>query len=134
MTTQTATSNKAIVSSMYDAFKRGDIPYILNQIDDNCAWNVMGAPQIPYGGTYQGKGASRFFQVMTETIEVTLFEAQEFIENEKGDVVAFGIYSGKGKKTGKTFDSKWAMSWRFKNGKVVYLQNYYDTAHVAAVL
>ena len=123
MTTATETSNKTIVKNIYDAFLKGDIPYILNQIADNCEWNVMGAPRIPYGGNFQGKGASRFFQLLKDTIDVTQFEAKEYVESENGDVVAFGVYAGKGKKTGKTFESKWAMYWKFKNGKVSYFQN-----------
>ena len=134
MTNQTTLSNKTIVESIYSAFQRGDIPYILSQLDDNCVWNSMGAPQVPYGGEFKGKEIINFFQILSETLDISLFEPKEYIANEDGHVVAMGIFGGKGKKTGKNFEANWSMLWKFKNSKVVLFENYFDTAHVVAAL
>ena len=48
MSTQVVASNAVMARKMFDAFKQGDISYILNQLDDDCQWNVMGAPSLPF--------------------------------------------------------------------------------------
>src|SRR5688572_18313913 len=134
MSTQTLVSNKNTVRNIFEAFAKGDVPYILDRIDDDCEFNVLGAPHVPYGGVYHGKGASRFFQSLNELFETTRFDVEELYEVENGNVVAFGWHGGTGRKTGKAFDLKWSMMFKFKDGKVVYYQNYFDTAGVIAVL
>ena len=48
---------------------------------------------------------------------------------EKGDtVVAIGTASGRAKKTGKTVKNEWVHVLKYNNGKLVFFQEYSDTA------
>jgi uncharacterized protein len=130
MSTQVAHSNATLNRKMFEAFKQGDIPFILNLLDDDCQWNVMGAPLLPFAGLYVGKGAGLFFSRMAEEIEFTSFE----VENNETDAISTGRFVARSRKTGKTAQSPWMMLTRFDNGKVVFFQDYVDTAQVAAAL
>ena len=134
MSTQTALSNTTLNRKMFDAFKQGDIPFILNHLDDNCQWNVMGAPMLPFAGLYVGKDTSLFFSRMAEEIEFKSFEVENMYEVSETDVISTGRFAARSRKTGKTAQSPWVMLTRFKNGKAVFFQDYVDTAQVAAAL
>jgi hypothetical protein len=43
-------------------------------------------------------------------------------------VVALGTLTGRAKTTGKTMKNEWAHVFKFRQGKVVYFQEYIDTA------
>ena len=48
---------------------------------------------------------------------------------EQGDtVVALGTLTGRAKKTAKTMKNEWAHVFKYKQGKVVFFQEYIDTA------
>ena len=57
-----------VISGLYEAFGRGDIPAILAMIDEQIDWH---APEnLPHGGHFQGRDAvGRFFQGIGETWE-----------------------------------------------------------------
>ena len=57
MSTTTLTNNAATVASLYEAFGRGDIPFILDHLADDCKWIGAGEGSLPQGGTYKGKDA-----------------------------------------------------------------------------
>ena len=51
-----------LVQSLYDAFSRGDIRFILDHIAPNCRWTAPGTG-IPNAGVYTGPaGVAEFFQ------------------------------------------------------------------------
>lgn len=134
MTTDVATQNTVVVSKLYDAFKCGDIPYILDAIADNCEWNAAGAPLVPYAGKYIGKDTARFFSKMAEDFEFPTFDVNEIIELKEDEVIVFGHYVVKAHKTGKTGESDWVMHWRFEDGKVVYFNDYHNTVQMALAI
>ena len=68
MSTQTSVNNAATVGSLYEAFGRGDIPFILSHIADNCHWIGAGGEYLPQGGTYTGKEAVNFFIRLNESV------------------------------------------------------------------
>ena len=56
-------ANIKTVRDTYEAFGRGDIPFILSCCADDVDWQGSDAPEIPYSGKYRGKaGATQFFQ------------------------------------------------------------------------
>jgi hypothetical protein len=132
MSTQVSVSNVATARKMFDAFKQGDIPFILNQLDDNCQWNVMGAHLLPYAGMFVGKGTGLFFSKMAEEIEFSSFDVENIYDVSDTDVIATGSFATRHRKTGKTAPSPWAMLMRFQNGKVIFFQDYVDTAQLVA--
>jgi uncharacterized protein len=131
MSTATAIDNSAIVASLYEAFGRGDINYIINHVDDKCKWIGAGKDILPEGGVYFGKEAINFFIHLDESVEFTSFNPVSISRINDHEVVAFGNMTGISKTTGKPSSSDWAMHWKFNdNGKVVFFQDFYDTAAI----
>jgi len=131
MTSAAATTSPiALVKSLYDAFGRGDIAYILERVAPDCRWSVPGET-LPYSGNSTGReGADAFFQKLAASEDITLFEPREFFAN--GDVVvALGYEECSSKLTGKPISTNWAHVFRTRDGKVVSWETYFDTAAFA---
>ena len=129
MSTLTSVDNATAVAKMYDAFGRGDIPYIIGQVADNCQWIGAGEGSLPEGGTYTGKDAANFFKKLNESVEFTEFNPVAIHNISENEVVAFGNMAGISRTTGKNSSSDWAMHFKFNNdGKVVYFHDFFDTA------
>jgi uncharacterized protein len=129
MSTATLTNNAATVANMYEAFGRGDIPYILSHVADDCKWIGAGEGYLPAGGIYTGKDALNFFMRLNDSVEFSSFNPLSINNINDYEVIAFGNMSGKSKATGKPSSSDWAMHWKFNDeGKVIYYQDFYNTA------
>src|SRR5438067_2199711 len=101
MSTTTTVSNAATVASLYEAFGRGDVAFILNHVDDSCEWTSAGGNLIPAGGIYKGKAVGNFFKDLSESVDFTEFNPSAIHNIGNNEVVAFGNMSGNSKKTGK---------------------------------
>ena len=129
MSTTTSVSNAAIVANLYEAFGRGDIPFIVDHIDDSCEWIGAGGEYLPTGGSYKGKDAVKFFMNLGSSVEFTSFNPIAIHDIGNNEVISFGNMSGNSKITGKPSSSDWAMHWKFNDeGKVVYYQDFHNTA------
>jgi uncharacterized protein len=125
-----STTALELVNSLYEAFGRGDIPFILSHIAPECRWVSPGAG-IPYTGSYVGPaGAAEFFRRLAESEQITRFEPREFFVNGE-DVVALGMEEGRPIATNKTAATNWAMLFRVRGGHVVYWESFFDTAAYA---
>src|SRR5262245_53187226 len=117
-----STTPTQLISTVYDAFNRGDIPYILNQIAPQAPWRQ--SKTLPWGGDYRGpEGAGEFFQKLDATMETVSFEARENIERGE-EVFSFGSYTGRSRKTGRTGSAEWMFRWRVQGGKIVSWESY----------
>src|SRR5262249_38664092 len=128
--TQTMTSQMTaleLVQSLYEAFGRGDIEFILSRVAENCRWIAPG-DGIPTAGAYAGPaGAGEFFRRLSDTETVVRFEPREFFV--KGDdVVVLGYEECRVNRTGKTAATSWAMLFRVRDGQVIGFESFYDTA------
>jgi uncharacterized protein len=123
-------SNTEATKKGYEFFQRGDIPGLLRElIDDSCTWVIPGPKdKLPWAGTFKGKQEiANFFAQVGENLEFSEFGPREMIE--QGDtVVALGTLTGRAKKTGKTVRNEWAHVFKYSQGKVVFFQEYIDTA------
>jgi len=129
MSTTTSVDNATTVASLYEAFGRGDIPFILDHLDDSCQWIAVGEGYLPTAGTYKGKDAVNFFMRLGDTVEFSTFNPTAIHNIGENEVVAFGNMSGKSKATGKPSSSDWAMHWKFNDeGKAIYFHEFHDTA------
>lgn len=129
MGTTTLISNASTVANLYEAFGRGDIPYILNHIADDCKWIGAGEGSLPPGGTYTGKDAVNFFIRLNEMEEFNAFNPVAIHNINDNEVVAFGNMIATSRATGKTISDDWVMHWKFnEEGKVVYFHDFFDTA------
>jgi uncharacterized protein len=127
--TMTATDT---IGSVYEAFNRGDIPYILSLVAPNAPWHQ--SKTLPWGGDYSGpEGAAEFFRKLNATMETVSFEPRENIEH--GDeVFSFGTYTGRSRATGRAGTGNWMFRWRVQNGRIVSYMSYVDSAALLAAL
>jgi uncharacterized protein len=138
--TQSVTGGTSMASNVettkrgYELFKQSDIPTLLKEIvDDNCIWIAPGAPdKLPWAGRFKGKqDVANFFKRVAETVEFIEFSPREMIE--QGDSVAvIGRSTVRSKKTGKTVNDEWVHIFKYKQGRLVFFQEYTDTAALAA--
>ena len=121
-----------LIKDLYACFSRGDVLTILNALTEEVDWFVPGAPTIPYAGTYRGPHeVAKFFERLAANSEVLQFEPGHYVA--AGDtVISLGYYRGRARTTGRTYESDWAMSFTFRNGRVTRFREYLDTAAVAA--
>lgn len=124
-------ANVALVFSLYDAFRRGDTDSIMNSLDPNVVWESDAPPPVPYGGTFHGpEETKKFFDAIGSTMTDIRMEMKPFAA--QGDnVVTFGRYAARITATGKRVDVPLVHLWTIRNGKVVFYQNFGDTAAVA---
>jgi ketosteroid isomerase-like protein len=129
-------SNLEIAKRGYELFQTGDIATIVNDlIDNSCTWITPGPKdKLPWAGRYKGKQEiAGFFAKVGENIDFSEFAPREMIE--QGDtVVVLGASSGRMKKTGKISRNEWAHVLKYSQGKLVFFQEYYDTAAEVAAM
>lgn len=129
MPTLTSVKNATTVATLYEAFGRGDIPFIISNLADNCKWIGTGEGSLAQGGTYLGKDAITFFMRMGEAEEFNEFNPVSISNINDHEVVAFGDMTVSSKATGKKISTDWAMHWKFNDeGKAVYFHDFFDTA------
>ena len=120
------------IDAVYAAFKSGDIPAILAKVAPSASWRQPAT--LPWGGDHVGpEGAAAFFARLDEAMETVGFEVRENIA-QGDEVVSFGTYTGKGRKSGRTATSEFVFRWRVADGKIVAYVGYNDTAALAAAL
>lgn len=98
-------------------------------------WWVPGPPDVlPFAGTWRGlEGIAEFQRRLGETMRYDRAELQQYLVSGD-DVGAIFIGEGVAKATGRPFKSEILRLYTFRNGRVVRVRNYYDTAaYVAAV-
>jgi len=126
--------NTKIVQEAYGAFGRGDIPAVLNLLDDNVTWKPItgAASYVPTAGERHGKtSVGEIFRILGQNVQFEKFEPREFVA--QGDkVVAIGHYRARTRATGRTFDSPFAMVFTFRNGKVAAFREFTDSAAINA--
>ncbi len=128
-----ADENTRLVQSGYEAFGRGDLPALADLMADDIEWVNPGVADVdPNAGTFKGKEAVLgWFGGLASTLEFTTFEPREFIAQD--DTVVSLVYAeATARNTGRTFVNHEAHVWTFRDGKLVHLRIYLDTAKTAA--
>jgi uncharacterized protein len=120
--------NTETVKKALEDFTKGDIPSILNSLDENVTWINPDAREVPFSiSTKNRNDVGGFFQKMGETIDVTRFEMNNFAE-QGPTVVSWGSYDATVKSTGKKFTTPLVLVWKFNpEGKVIHWQAHTDT-------
>ncbi len=123
--------NRRVVQSVYEAFGRGDAAAILAVCAEDVNWDFPPSEVVPYFGRRRGhQGVVEFLTRIGGAVEFEEFEVRELVP--AGDrVVALGRERGRVRATGKTFENEWAMLYTLRDGKIVELRSYEDTAAVA---
>jgi ketosteroid isomerase-like protein len=121
--------NVKIVSGMYEAFGRGDIPSIITALHSQVEWweaeNFIYADKNPYVGP--GAVLEGVFKRIVDDWDGFQVAPKELLD--AGDtVIGHGYYSGTYKRTGRRVKAQFAHFFTFRDDKVARFQQYTDTA------
>lgn len=129
-------SGVKIVSDVYEAFGRGDIPAVLGAMDPEIHWHeAEGNPYMPSGEPFVGPNAvlEELFMKLGEDWDGFAVHPHTF--HDAGDVVVVeGRYSGRNNATGKALDAQVCHLFTLKDGKITKFQQYVNTAEIQEVM
>ena len=128
-----AEENVHAVEAIFEAFGRGDIPYILDQLTDDVHFVAHLDPSVPWSGAYSGKAnVPGFFQALGSSVEVTGHPVNQLVA--QGDtVVALGEVTFGVRSTGKTSSSSWVYIWKLRDGKVYSYDQFNDAGLASGI-
>lgn len=126
-------NNVETVKAIYEAFGRGDIPFILSQLDETVAWekwndNTAQKADVPYMRERNSADGVMEFFAETAKLGITNFDVVSIMDGGDKIAVQFDLES-------ERFGKEEEMHlWTFNDeGKIVGFRHYLDTAkHIAA--
>jgi uncharacterized protein len=126
-------SNLDIIRSTYEGVSAENGKNLLDALAPDVKWTE--AAGFPYAGTYTGPEeimANVFQKLATEWVG---YQAKVHTYLADGDqVAAFGVYSGTYQKTGNAMTATFAHLYRLKDGKIICMEQYVDSAMVQQAL
>lgn len=121
------------VQAMYEAFGKGDIPFILNLVADDAQWeqwadNSAQNAGVPWMLARKGKaGAMEYFASISK-LQIKEFSILSIMGNDT-QVAAEFVLEADVPATGKHYRDEEMHLWTFnKDGKITRLRHYLDTA------
>ena len=125
-------ANQQTIEAVYAAFGRGDVPFILQRVNERTRWDFsIAASDVPWHVPVGSKEElPRFFQAMGEHVTFEAFEPRAFLTAGRDVVVKLRVaYTVK--RTGKRVDEEQVQWWSFDDaGRIASLRHYEDTAMV----
>lgn len=121
--------NSKIAESMYAAFGRGDIPFVIGIFDPQIVWNE--AENFIYSDKNPYIGVDAVLNGVFARLGAEwdgFSAAPEEIVDGGDTVVTLGRYGGVYKATGAKVNAQFVHVLRFKTGKIASFQQYTDTA------
>jgi hypothetical protein len=126
-------NNLSTVQQIYAAFGQGNIPAILDTLDDNVQWeawadNSAQKAGVPWMLSRQGKaGAIAFFQYVGAMMQIKDFQVLSIMDGGNQIAAEFTI-EAEVPSTGGHFRDEEMHLWTFNEaGRVVRLRHYLDT-------
>jgi ketosteroid isomerase-like protein len=118
-----ASENVELVRQQHEHFTRAG-EFLAENAVPEVEW--MAAREDPDAATHRGKEAiQRYFDQWTETIEGMGVEALE-IHDAGETVFAWVRFTGKGVASGADVEMEQAQVWRFRDGRVTRVEEYFD--------
>ena len=131
---RSSSSNAQQIRSLYDAFGRGEIPTVLAAMDPNVEWIE------PENSIFGEHNAFRGPKAVAESVFMRIpqdwnnFRLTTDRVIDGGDtVVVQGRYYATSKSTGQPLNAQYVHVWDMRDGKIVRLQVYSDTAQFMRV-
>jgi uncharacterized protein len=121
------------IKDHYAASERGDLDEMVAPFAAGIEWTEMAG--FPYAGTYIGPAAVRagVFGRLSQDWDGYRAAPESFV-SEGDQVVAFGVYSGTYRATGRHMTARFVHHWELADGQVVRFEQYTDTALVRAAM
>ena len=129
----TMTTNLEIIRSTYEGPSEENGKHLRAALANNAEWTE--AAGFPYAGTYVGPEAiiaNVFQRLATEWIGYRAEVASYMADGDQ--VVAFGVYSGTYKATGRSMRAAFAHHYVLKDGKILTMVQYVDSHMVQQAL
>jgi ketosteroid isomerase-like protein len=119
-----ATDPTATVRRLFAAFAAHDLDALLETVHPDSQWTYVGAnPRLSRAGFTGREAVRRFFARILERLEMTAFEADEFVV--QGDtVVVFGWESGTVRASGQPFRNEWVQQYVVRDGLITRMAEY----------
>ena len=131
---QSANPAVELIRQCFEAYGRGDIPSFIAAVAEDCVWSGSMAPGVPYAGEFHGPaGAAKFFDAIGAHVEVQVFEMSRYVGDGEW-VIAMGHWAGVVRKTGRRYESRLALAFQVRHGKIVRFTGYEDTGLITAAL
>ena len=128
-------TNNETVKAMYEAFGKGDIPFIIDQLSDAVSWEDGAADHgIPWLTPGVGKAHVLEFFGRLADFDFQRFDVETVLGD--GELVAGVVHAAATlKSTGGSFDTLETHLWRFgADGKVIAFNHLVDTIGQLAAL
>ena len=128
-----SSSDIQTIQAIYSAFGKGDVPAILASLAPDAEFSFAGgSPNVPWHGPWRGpEGIQRFFTAMGEGVEFKTFEPLDFAAGT--DTVAVRLHLVyEVRRSKRVVDEHQVHWWVLRNGKVIALTHFEDTAQVVA--
>lgn len=124
--------NLTATQKLFEAFGAGDIPAILEYVNDDIKIEFYGPSIIPYAGTYNGREeARRFFETVLSSVVINQFEPQEMLA-DGNKVIVTGHLNLTAISTGGTIDSDFVHVITLTNTKWSRFRDFMDTSVAVA--
>jgi ketosteroid isomerase-like protein len=116
------------VQSLYAAFSRGDVGFILSVADPNIVWISNADPAlVPFGGERRGiDGVESFFRELATDVDVDAYQPLEFFSGPDF-VVVLGRSINRSTRTGEPFEDNWMHLFRIRDWKLTEFRGFNDT-------
>ena len=132
-------NNLQTVQNIYEAFGKGDVPFIVNCLAEDVQWehwadNSAQKAGVPWMAARQGKEAViEFFKTLGQ-LAIKDFQVLSIMSNEN-QVAAEFVIEAEVPATGKHYRDEELHLWTFNaDGKIIRLRHYLDTAkHIAVI-
>jgi ketosteroid isomerase-like protein len=119
--------NTEQVTRIFEAFGRGDVAYILDQLADDARFVSHLEPIVPWAGEFTGKDeVAGYFQAIGGAVDVTDHPVNAVIAQGE-TVVAMGDVSFSVRESGKTGTSSWVYVFKLADGQVQRYDQFNDT-------
>lgn len=135
---QSETKNIQVIQDCYQAFGRGDLPFILERVAATGfeKWGVVanGTWRAPWHAPAQSKhDVATYFEAVLGTLEPLRFEPTHFAAS--GDHVFTAVHMEyKVRATGRLLVMDVVHQFKLVDGRIVGVRIYEDTAHTREVL
>lgn len=126
-------TNLAIIRATYEGRSEENGEHLLAALAPDAVW--IESEGFPYAGTYVGPEsiiANVFQRLATEWIDYRAEVASYVAEGDH--VVAFGVYSGTYRKTGRAMRAAFAHHYTLRDGRISRMVQYVDSYTVRLAL
>ena len=129
-------SGRDLISGLYAAFGRGDVPAVLGAMDAGIRWHeAEGNPYMPSGEAWVGPDAvlGNLFMKLGEDWDGFAVHPAHY--HDAGDsVVVEGRYTATHRGSGQPLDAQFCHVWSIAGGKITKFQQYTDTGAFQGIM